>query len=296
MGVMRIAIATLFLVTTSLPCAAQKAGQVTREVQPASVTSGTKTTEATVDEGLKFNDILKTGPDGRLRAVLNDGSILTLTSNANMRVVSHDKETGKTELELKYGYVRASVVGAVQGQTPASFEIHTATAVCGVLGTQFEMTASDEATQVHVFEGQVNFSNSKTGEKMNILPGQSAHLLHRSGLMRQGLYPRFAAATRQRWLAEREEIQGERQERNQHRLQRAQEVRQQRARALRQAAKQQGAKQPASRPQADKQAAAKQPASQQQAAKQQAAKQQAARKQAAKQPPAKKPPPKKEEK
>jgi ferric-dicitrate binding protein FerR (iron transport regulator) len=226
---MRSAILALLLIATSLPSTAQKAGKVTREVQPASVTSGTKTTEAAVDEGLKFNDILKTGPDGRLRAVLGDGSILTLTSSANMRVVSHDKETGKTELELKYGYVRAAVVGAVAGQPPASFEIHTTTAVCGVLGTHFEMQASDEATQVHVHEGQVHFTNSKTGQRMELRQGQSAHLLHATGVMRQGLYPKFARATRQRWQAEREEIQGERLERNQHRQQRIQEIRKQRA-------------------------------------------------------------------
>jgi len=202
---------------------------VTREVQPASVTSGTKTTEAGVDEGLKFNDVLKTGPDGRLRAVLNDGSILALTSNADMRVVSHDKETGKTELELKYGYVRATVVGTLGGAAQAPFEIRTSTTLCGVLGTQFEVQASDEATQVHVHEGQVHFTNSKTGQRMDLQRGQTAHLVHRTGTMRQGLYPRFAAATRQRWLAEREEIQGERLERNQHRQHRLQEIRKQRA-------------------------------------------------------------------
>ena len=226
---MRTLILTLLLLAASLPCIAQKAGKVTREVQPASVTSGTKTTEAAVNEGLKLNDILKTGPDGRLRAVLDDGSILTLTSSADMRVVSHDKETSHTVLELNYGYVRATVVGAMAGAPPASFEIHTATAVCGVLGTQFEMQTSDEATQVHVHEGQVHFTNSKTGQRMDLRQGQTAHLLHRTGAMRQGMYPKFAAATRQRWQAERQEIQGERVERNQHRQQRLQELRKQRA-------------------------------------------------------------------
>ncbi|GEM_PF-4666552 len=226
---MRLSILLAASLAVSIPAAAQKAGTVTREVQPASVVSGTKTTEASVNEGLKINDVLKTGPDGRIRAVLSDGSILTLTSNANMTVLAHDKDTGKTQLELDYGYVRATVVGAVGGQTPAPFEIHTQTVVCGVLGTQFELDTTEEATQVHVHEGQVDFTNKKTGEKMNLQRGQTAHLVHRTGQMRQGLYPKFAAATRKRWQSEQSEIAEERQERNQHRVQRAQEFRQKNA-------------------------------------------------------------------
>jgi ferric-dicitrate binding protein FerR (iron transport regulator) len=227
---MRSVIAAFVVLAVSGLCHSQKAaGKVTRAVAPATVTSGTKTTEAEPDETLKWNDTLKTDQNGRLRAVLSDGSILTLTSNAVMRVVSHDKETGKTELELKYGYVRASVVGAVGGATAAPFEIRTSTAVCGVLGTQFEIQTDDTATQVHVHEGQVHFTNSKTGQRMNLLQGQTAHLVHRSGAMRQGLFPKFAAQTRKRWLAEREEIQGERLERNQHRQERAREIRQRQA-------------------------------------------------------------------
>jgi len=124
-------------------------------------------------------------------------------------------------LELTGGYVRASVVGIANGSTP-NFEIRTSTALCGVLGTQFEMETTSEATQVHVHEGKVHFQHLASGQSMDLNKGQSAHIVHRSGALRQGLYPRFAKHTRERWQAERAEIQQELQERNQRRRERAQ--------------------------------------------------------------------------
>jgi ferric-dicitrate binding protein FerR (iron transport regulator) len=201
----------------------QNAGKISRIVGTASLTRGAKTEPATVNEAVKWNDTVKTDAQGRARIVLSDGSILMVTSNAQLNIVNHDGESGKTQLELKYGYVRATVVGAAlaSAATPP-FEIRTQTAVCGVLGTQFEIETDEQVTQAHVHEGSVHFTNSKTGEKMELQRGQTAHLVHRTGVMRQGLHPLFAARTRQRWQADREEMLAERQERNQRRQERAQ--------------------------------------------------------------------------
>src|SRR5258707_449261 len=95
----------------SVGALAQTAGKVTRAVGPASIERSTKTIAAAPDVPVNWNDILKTDEAGRERVVLGDGSILMLTSSARMRVLNHDEKSGKTQLELKYGYVRATVVG-----------------------------------------------------------------------------------------------------------------------------------------------------------------------------------------
>ena len=85
------------------------------------------------DMAVFFQDVLETGVGGRMRARLDDGSILALGSQARLTVAEHNTATQQTTLQLQYGKVRAQVVEKTRPD--AKFEVHTNTAVAGVLGT-----------------------------------------------------------------------------------------------------------------------------------------------------------------
>lgn len=191
---MRLLLCAVLLV---MPAWAQVAGRVTRSLPEASIIRGTQTQDAPAQTNVQFNDVIKTQNAGRARVVLRDGSILNVSENASLKVLQYDAQSQQTKLQLDYGYVRANVAKLVNPNS--SFEIHTNTVVCGVLGTHFEVETSDEATQVHVHEGQVSFTNKKTGQKMTVPKGGSMHLLHKSGQFRRGMFPKFAAHARERW-------------------------------------------------------------------------------------------------
>src|ERR1700734_2014655 len=66
--------------------AGQRAGQIDAMIPSASVNSQT----AQLQEPLQWNDLLATTPNGRVRAGLTDGSLLSLGSNSELRIVQHD--------------------------------------------------------------------------------------------------------------------------------------------------------------------------------------------------------------
>ncbi len=221
-----MALILLWLLLATVRTAAQSAGHVTRVIQPSTLNRAGK--DSTVEPliPVQWQDEIKTKDDGRTRVVLRDGSILNVGQNSSLKITQHNESSKATQIELAYGYVRANVVSQVQG---AGFEVHTSTAVCGVLGTNFEVEGDDEVTQVHVHEGQVNFTHKASGRNMSVNRGQSAHLLHREGRFVQGLHPKFAARARERWKTLKqdtaEELQDRREER-QRQVKEAQERRQ----------------------------------------------------------------------
>ena len=102
---------------------------------------------------VQWNDLLQTNLTGRLRVSLRDGSILSLGSNSQMRVVQHDPIVQQTTLELLFGRLRSQVVKLTQPNS--KFEVHTPTAVAGVIGTDFLLIVTADRTTVVVFSGVV---------------------------------------------------------------------------------------------------------------------------------------------
>jgi hypothetical protein len=154
------------LVCSSGAAFAQKAGVVTRFVAPAMIVQppakpGLQEVSAQVaaNAPIKWKDILRTGDGGRLRAQLNDGSILSLGSKSQLVVQKHDEKKQQSAFDLTYGQVRAQVVHLAQPDS--SFEVRTNTAVCGVLGTDGVFDGSSPAqTVVIVISGVVAARNS----------------------------------------------------------------------------------------------------------------------------------------
>jgi FecR protein len=128
---------------------AQPAGQVR-----ALIPTATKNAQATkVNDDLQWNDLLNTGPKGRLRAGLTDGSILSLGSSSELRVVQHDAVSQQTSLEMNLGKVRSKVVKITQ--PGGKFEVKTGNAVIGVIGTDFYVSYEPNKTTVICYTGKV---------------------------------------------------------------------------------------------------------------------------------------------
>src|SRR5580658_166024 len=79
--------------------ATQQAGQITALI-PAAMRNSQA---ASVKEELDWNDLLQTQHTGRVRAGLTDGSILSVGSDSELRIVQHDATSQQTSLELNLG-------------------------------------------------------------------------------------------------------------------------------------------------------------------------------------------------
>jgi hypothetical protein len=127
----------------------QHAGQINALIPAA--TRNAKPAKAKDD--LQWNDLLKTDHGGRLRAGLADGSILSLGSNSELKVVQHDAASQQTSLEMNFGKVRSQVVKIAQ--PGGKFEMKTPNAVIGVIGTDFYVSYETNRTTVICYTGKV---------------------------------------------------------------------------------------------------------------------------------------------
>jgi hypothetical protein len=106
-----------------------------------------------VKDALQWNDLLKTNAKGRLRAGLTDGSILSLGSNSELKVVQHDAKSQQTVIEMNYGKLRNQVVKITQ--PGGKYEVKTPNAVIGVIGTDFYVAYDNNQTTVICYQGQL---------------------------------------------------------------------------------------------------------------------------------------------
>ncbi|MEO6120015.1 MAG: FecR domain-containing protein, partial [Terriglobales bacterium] len=124
--------------------AGPRAGSITALLPVARITRGTGRTRSVVEakkgDPVVFNDLLQTEKGGRARITLNDQSILSLGSQAELRITRHDARTQQTALQLGYGRVRAEVASVTRDG--GRFELRTPTAVAGVIGTDFGADSS----------------------------------------------------------------------------------------------------------------------------------------------------------
>jgi len=147
-----------------LPPAADHAGQINALIPSASRNS----TPAKVKDDLQWNDLLSTGASGRVRAGLADGSILSVGSNSELRVVQHDAASQQTSLEMTFGKVRSKVVKITQPN--GKFEMKTPNAVIGVVGTDFFVGYEANRTTVICYTG-----------KVTVTPDSNAKVVRNSG-------------------------------------------------------------------------------------------------------------------
>ena len=151
-----IAVALCFLLSP-LPgfCQAGSSGQSAGNVTALDQAATRNGAGLNVRDQVQWNDQLQTNNSGRLRLNLLDGSILSLGSNSQMRVVQHNA-AAQTTLELLFGRLRSQVVKLTQPNS--KFEVRTPTSVAGVIGTDFLLIATAERTTLIVFSGVVQIT------------------------------------------------------------------------------------------------------------------------------------------
>jgi ferric-dicitrate binding protein FerR (iron transport regulator) len=123
---------------------------------------------AKVKEDLNWNDLLQTQHSGRVRAGLKDGSILSLGSDSELRIVQHDSASQQTSLEMDFGKIRSQVVKI--SKPGGKFEMKTPNAVIGVIGTDFYVGFESNTTTVICYKG-----------KVSVTPTNGAHTGNNSG-------------------------------------------------------------------------------------------------------------------
>ncbi len=126
----------------------QPAGQINAMIPAATRNSQ----PAKVKEDLNWNDLLKTEHSGRVRAGLKDGSILSLGSDSELRIVQHDSASQQTSLEVDFGKLRSQVVKVTK--PGGKFEVKTPNAVIGVIGTDFYVAIRIQHHHGDLLQGQ----------------------------------------------------------------------------------------------------------------------------------------------
>ena len=143
---------SLLLAATPLyaaPVDTQTAGEVKALIPEASRNAQ----PVNAKDSLNWNDLLKTGAQGRLRAGLTAGSILSLGSNSELQVVLHDAVSQQTSLVVNYGKLRNQVNKITKPD--GKYEVKTPNAVIGVVGTDFYVGYENRQTTVICYEGKV---------------------------------------------------------------------------------------------------------------------------------------------
>lgn len=148
------------------PQATQRAGEITALIPSAE--RNAKPTKAKDD--VDWNDLLKTQHTGRLRAVLTDGSTLSMGSDTEMRVLQHDAKSQQTSVQMGIGAMRSRVVKLTN--PGAKFEVHTPQAVIGVVGTDFFVRVTAHRTLAICYTGSL--SVTPKGSAQVIKPDSSA--------------------------------------------------------------------------------------------------------------------------
>jgi hypothetical protein len=134
--------------------AAPTDGQTAGEVKALIPEAWRNAQPVKVKDSLAWNDLLQTAAQGRLRAGLTDGSILSLGSNSALRVVQHDAVSQQTSIEMNYGKLRNQVVKITK--PGGKYEIRTPNAVIGVIGTDVFVGYENELTTVICYVGSVS--------------------------------------------------------------------------------------------------------------------------------------------
>ena len=164
-SIQSVFLSVLFVLSLGGPvfaAAPPSAGKITALLPVARIIRGAGKQAATIDavrgQDLVWDDLVRTEKGGRARITLNDQSILSLGSQAELRIVKNDAKSQQTALQLSYGRLRAEVTTVTrQG---GSFEVKTPTAVAGVIGTDFGTTTGIGQSDFICISGTVNVSNS----------------------------------------------------------------------------------------------------------------------------------------
>ena len=172
----RAGVMVMMAATAAMWAAPAGIGRATKVIRSADLLRGSATTKLKENDAVNENDRIRTQSSGRVRVVLNDGSILNVGQSSLLTVRATTATSRAGSLELAYGRVRAIVSPS---KSPASpFEIRTATALCGVLGTTLFVDSSRDLTRIANLSDdatsrvRVVSTNPQAPGEVILLPGQ----------------------------------------------------------------------------------------------------------------------------
>jgi len=154
LAVVLAALLSVLPLVAGAPAEHPVAGQVTALIPAAQRNDRT----LKLKEEVGWNDLLRTDRAGRARLSLRDGSIMSLGSYSELRVVEHDPIGQRTLVQLNFGRVRSRVVAI--SQSGGHFEVRTPAAIINVLGTDFftQYDAPSKSFRVICYSGTVEVS------------------------------------------------------------------------------------------------------------------------------------------
>ena len=149
------------------------AGKITTMIPVGNVARGAEKLIGQRDMPVLWGDVITTERGGRVRVRLEDGSILSVGSQSQLRIEKHDAQAQDTQLDLIYGSVRANATRIVA--PGGQFKVRTKAAVAGVVGTEEYVEASDVLTTVIALGGgmvSVTSTDGRFAEPVLLSPGE----------------------------------------------------------------------------------------------------------------------------
>jgi ferric-dicitrate binding protein FerR (iron transport regulator) len=156
------------------PATGPAAGQLSRVLPQVQIDRASQQLVAAVYAPIYWNDDLHSGSKGRARIALQDGSLLNLGSNSELRVLQHDAQAQQTSLDLAVGRMRGQIMKLTR--PGAKFEIKTPVGVAGLVGTDFSLLVTPNFTELMVFEGAVRFTVASTGQAITVPAGMKLRI------------------------------------------------------------------------------------------------------------------------
>jgi len=135
------------LVTSGLVTSAFAAeiGQIKVSKGQVSVERNGQPLAGNVGMRLEPSDILKTGPDGAVGITMSDNSLLSAGPNSILSLDRYEfdgTDKGRFDAQLKKGSLSV-ISGRIAKQSPDAMTVRTPSAILGVRGTEFVVTAND---------------------------------------------------------------------------------------------------------------------------------------------------------
>ena len=162
--------------------AAERVGQILRTKGSCEVTADGKKRPLQTASPVHLLDVVTTGANARLVVELDDGTVLTLGENAELKIDEFvfRKPGVSDRLKLFAGGAFRFTTGRLAKTDDSVIEINTRVPVLGVRGTDFWAGPLDGNYGVLVFDGALEVSNNgaaaildEPGEGTNITDGGS---------------------------------------------------------------------------------------------------------------------------
>ena len=162
---------------------AAQVGSITEFKGDVTLQKGNKTVKVqAAPTPLDEKDIVVTGPKGRARITLTDGSTLSLGASSHFSVTSYHFETSgriQAKLSVSDGGFRA-VTGKIGKLAPSRFTVKTATATIGIRGTDFAGIVSPSGDTIACVGGAIGVAGSSgapvtvaAGSITSVAPGKT---------------------------------------------------------------------------------------------------------------------------